>query len=168
MKIETQRLRIRKYTEKDFDFLYHLLSDPEMVRYIGQGQTKDEKGTQQFLNWIYGTYEYGLGRGLMVLEHKTDRTPIGHAGLVPQLIDGMEELEIGYWISRDHWGNGYATEAAKALKDYAVIELEERRLVSLIQAGNLASIHVASKLGMELERKMFLNDRKVYLYSSSF
>ncbi|WP_183041149.1 hypothetical protein [Salipaludibacillus neizhouensis] len=48
------------------------------------------------MNWIYSTYEFGEDMGLMVLVNKEDNTLIGHPGLVPQLIDGNEEIEIGY------------------------------------------------------------------------
>ncbi|WP_330949274.1 hypothetical protein [Virgibacillus sp. MG-45] len=73
-----------------------LLTEPKMVRYIGNGQVKDTQAGKDFLNWIYRIYEMGDGLGLMVLEKKDDRTPVGHAGLVPQTIEEKTEMEIGY------------------------------------------------------------------------
>ncbi|SFK61619.1 Protein N-acetyltransferase, RimJ/RimL family [Halobacillus dabanensis] len=166
MKYETQRLKFRKYNDEDFDYLFSLLSDPEMVRFIGDGNTKDAKSTTNFLKWIYSTYDVGPDMGLMVLENKKDNTRIGHAGLVPQTVDGAEEIEIGYWVSREHWGKGYATEAAKALKNYGLIDLGENRLVSLIQPNNMPSKKVANKIGMDFDKEIVLGDQKVHVYST--
>ncbi|KGX90160.1 GNAT family N-acetyltransferase [Pontibacillus marinus] len=165
--LESNRLNFRKYKDHDFDFLFSLLSDPEMMRHIGEGKTRDRKGTKRFLDWIYNTYEIGTDKGLMVLEDKDDNTPIGHAGLVPQKIEGVEELEIGYWISREYWGKGYATEAAKSLLDYGQNHLQEERLISLIQRENKASKSIANKLGMRLEKEIKLNGQNVCVYSIS-
>ncbi|SFG31818.1 Protein N-acetyltransferase, RimJ/RimL family [Halobacillus alkaliphilus] len=166
MNFETQRLKFRKYNDDDFDYLFSLLSDPEMVRYIGDGNTKDAKSTTDFLKWIYSTYDDGPDRGLMVLENKEDNTRIGHAGLVPQTVNGVDVLEIGYWISRKHWGKGYATEAAKALKNYGLIDLGEDRLVSLIQPNNMASKMVAIKIGMGFDKEIVLGNQKVHIHST--
>ncbi|MCA0983510.1 GNAT family N-acetyltransferase [Halobacillus yeomjeoni] len=165
MQFETERINLRKYNDDDFDFLYSLLSNGEMVRHIGEGKTKDRKEAQNFLEWIYRTYQAGADRGLMVLERKDDHTPIGHAGLVPQFIDGVEELEIGYWVSRSHWGKGYATEAAKALKVHGLDHLGEDRLISLIQPNNIASKRVAGKIGMDFEKEVVSGGRRVEVYS---
>lgn len=89
-----------------------LLSDPEVVRFIGNGETRDENGGKKFLDWIYRTYEVGENIGLKLLVRKEDNALIGHAGIVPQTIDDTLEMEIGYWISRKYWGKGYASEAA--------------------------------------------------------
>ncbi|MGM0866727.1 MAG: GNAT family N-acetyltransferase [Bacillota bacterium] len=101
----------------------------------------------------------------MVLEDKENNQTIGHAGLVPQTINGVDELEIGYWISREHWGKGYATEAAKALREYGRKNLGKRRFISLIQPENMATRKVAVKLGMSLEKKIELRGQNVHIYS---
>ncbi|MEI5908066.1 GNAT family N-acetyltransferase [Bacillus spongiae] len=167
MRIISQRLQFRKYNEEDINFLFSLLSDPEMVRYIGEGKTRDKEGTKKFLDWIYSTYKVGTGLGLMVLEEKENNNPIGHAGLVPQTVDGAEELEIGYWISRKYWGKGYATEAAKSLMDYGYSNLGKRKFIALIQPDNEASKKVANKLEMKLEKKVILGGQSVHVHSIS-
>ncbi|MRG85935.1 GNAT family N-acetyltransferase [Salinibacillus xinjiangensis] len=143
-----------------------LLSDPEVVRFIGNGKTKDKSGGEDFLNWIYNTYKVGEHFGLMVLVHKEDHIPIGHAGLVPQTINGKDEIEIGYWIAREYWGKGYATEAAKALLDYGRKHLLKERFIALIQPDNLASLHVARKLGMQLDKEVVLGGQDVKVFST--
>ncbi|MFZ3580190.1 GNAT family N-acetyltransferase [Virgibacillus sp. DJP39] len=168
MNIETERLFFRQYTDSDFEFLSSLLSDPEMVRFIGNGKTREKEETENFLEWIYSTYKKGKGMGLMVLVNKENGSPVGHAGLVPQTIDGISELEVGYWISRNHWGKGYATEAAKALIDYGINFLDKKRFIALIQPGNLASKKVAKKLDMSAEKQIVLGGQKVEIYSVSY
>ncbi|RFU67036.1 GNAT family N-acetyltransferase [Bacillus sp. V59.32b] len=165
MTILSERLYFQPYEEKDFEFLFSLLSDPKMVQYIGNGQTRN--GAKKFLDWIYCTYEAGPDLGLMVLVRKEDNTPIGHAGLVPQVIDREEEIEIGYWIAQDYWGKGYATEAAKALRDHGINQLGKKRLIALIQPGNLASREVAKKIGMNCEKEIVLSGQHVCVYSNS-
>lgn len=166
MAIETQRLKFRRYRDDDFDYLFSLLSDSAMVRYIGDGNIKDGKETATFLEWIYSTYSVGSDMGLMIIVRKDDQSLIGHAGLVPQMIDGVEELEIGYWVSRKNWGKGYATEAALALRDYGLINLDKNRLISLIQPKNMASKRVASKIGMNFDKEVILGDQNVHVHST--
>ncbi|WP_394218768.1 GNAT family N-acetyltransferase [Halobacillus trueperi] len=162
-RLETKRLFFRKYEDDDFPFLLSMLTDPETVRYIGDGKVKSEKGAEEFLQWIYRTYEVSQNHGLQVLIRKADGVKIGHAGLVPQSIDGKAELEVGYWISRDYWGCGYATEASAALLKHG--KRERDRLISMIQSGNTVSQRVAEKIGMEKEKSVVLNGRDVWIYS---
>jgi RimJ/RimL family protein N-acetyltransferase len=68
-------------------------------------------------------------------------------------------------LGREHWGRGYATEAASAMRDHALGELGLRRVIALIQHGNAASKRVAARLGMAYERDVEFHDRPVELYS---
>lgn len=166
MPITSERLLFRPYNDNDFEFLMSLLSDPEVVKFIGNGKTKDINSGKDFLNWIYSTYEFGEDMGLLVLVNKEDRTLVGHAGLVPQTIEGNEEIEIGYWISRKYWGKGYATESAKTLLEYGNKLLDRQRFIALIQPDNVASIKVAKKIGMELDKKIVIGGQDVQVYST--
>lgn len=163
----SERLLFRSYTQADFDFLYGMLSDREMVRYIGNGDTRDPEGTQAFLEWIYSHYEMNEEYGLKVIVRKDDNVPVGHAGIVPQKVNGKDELEIGYWIARPYWGNGYASEAAKAFLHRGVNQLGVDRFISLIQPGNEASRKVADKNSMSVEAEISLKGRNVYVYSNA-
>lgn len=167
MTIQTARLVMRPYQDEDFELLCSLFSDPEVVRFIGNGQTRSRDGAMEFLYWIYRSYKNNPKLGLRVLVRKDDGKKIGHAGLVPQTVNGFEELEIGYWIAKEHWGQGYATEAAEALKDYGIRQLGKKRFVSLIQPANAASRKVAERIGMKLEEEITLAGRKVCVYSNA-
>ena len=66
-------------------------------------------------------------------------------------VNGRAEIEIGYRLARAHWGQGYATEAVTAVRDYAFAALEMPRLIALIDPANTTSIRVAEKAGMRYE-----------------
>ncbi|MBN9654100.1 GNAT family N-acetyltransferase [Halobacillus sp. GSS1] len=161
--VETERLSFRKYEDGDFPFLLSMVTDPETVSYIGNGKVKSDKGAVEFLQWIYRTYKTSQNHGLHVLVRKADGVKIGHAGLVPQSMAGKQELEIGYWISRQYWGHGYATEAAAALLKQG--KRERDRLISMIQSGNTASQRVAEKIGMVKEKSVVLGGKDVWIYT---
>lgn len=165
MLIQSNRLQFRKYTDEDFQFLWSLLADPEMIRYIGKGQTRNKSEALEFLYWIYRSYKGNPQCGLMLLVRKEDGKRIGHAGLVAQTIDGIEELEVGYWVAKEFWGQGYAKEAAEALRDYGLHQLGEKRLISLIQPGNTASHKVAQHIGMAVEKEIILSGQNVCVYA---
>ncbi|CDQ20174.1 Protein N-acetyltransferase, RimJ/RimL family [Halobacillus karajensis] len=166
MDFHTERLYFRRYVEGDFPFLYSLLTDPETVRYIGDGKPKDRKGAKDFLDWIYRTYRAGEKLGLMVLVRKSDGERIGHAGWVPQIIEREEVIEVGYWLSPAFIGQGYASEAAAFLLQQGKKHLNDKRLVALIQPGNTASQKVAKKVGMRWNKEIMLDGRTVDLYST--
>jgi len=78
---------------------------------------------------------------------------------------GPTEVEVGYTLGRDFWGKGYATEAAGAVRDYALNGLGADRVIALIIHGNAASEKVARKLGLEHERDIKLGRRDAQLFA---
>lgn len=165
MKIESERLVFRHYTDADFPFLHEMAADPEMVKYVGNGATRDKDGALRFLYWVYQGYKEDPTTGLLLLERKNDGKLIGHAGLVPQKVDGADEWEIGYWVAKEHWSQGYATEAAGALRDYAFGTLGKERVVSLIHPDNKGSQKVAENCGMKFEKKCLLTGNNAWVYA---
>lgn len=166
MLIDSERMKFRKYNDYDFEFLFSLMYDPIMVQYISVGKTRSREETQDFLKWIYSTYNSDPDTGLLVLVDKQNGNLIGHAGLISQTIDGTEEIEIGCWISRKYWGNGYATEAGNALRNYGVDVLNNNRFIALIHPENAASKRVAEKLGMNLEKEVIISGQNIHMYST--
>jgi RimJ/RimL family protein N-acetyltransferase len=84
---------------------------------------------------------------------------VGDCGLTWQLADDTPMLELGYHFQRKHWGQGYATEAARVCMDYAFRELRVEKLVSLIIAENQPSRRVAERNGMRVERQVMHSGR---------
>lgn len=161
--METERLTFRPYTIDDIDFYTSLWSDPEVVKYIGKGLIKSKKEAERSLKeWIIPAYRDGLG--LYLIQRKGSGEGIGHAGLVKQVVDGQNEIEMGYWLAHPYWGMGYASEAAGFFINYGREKLQKNRLVSLIHPKNAASIAVAKKAGMLYEKTVFFNGNRTRVY----
>jgi len=159
---ETPRLVLRRLTIADLGIMAELNADPEVSRFIGGVRTLDQ--TRERLCEMIEQYErYGFGKWGVELRG-TDEL-IGRCGPSVVEIDGVYEVELGYTFGRAHWGKGYATEAAAAAMQYSFDVLGQRRLISLIDRGNLASARVALKNGMTYERTSEWQGADVDVYS---
>jgi RimJ/RimL family protein N-acetyltransferase len=166
--VETERLILRKPRLEDAADLAVAYADPEVVRFMGDGGTATfaqvEAGIQQWLDrWD------SSGMSLCSLERREDGRVVGRAGFLlwdPETweVPG-DETEIGWLLAREHWGKGYATEAALALRDWAFDERSLTRLISLINHENLASIGVAERIGERYERDIEIHGKPGRLYS---
>lgn len=106
--------------------------------------------------WIARQIErYPTGTGLLGLVLRETDELIGDCGLVWQEVEGVQELEIGYHVRRDHQRRGVATEAARAVRDSAFANFDVDHVISLIRPENLPSRRVAEKNGMTLDRVVF-------------
>lgn len=163
MEFETDRLILRTYTMDDLDFFASLWADPEVIRFIGEGVTRSLPEAEERLKRIITGYDSGFG--LLAAWHKVEKRLTGHAGLVRQEVDGRNEIELGYWLARDFWGQGLATEPALALRDHAFTTLGLHRIISLIEPGNAASIAVAERVGMHHEQDVVFRRQQLRVYS---
>jgi RimJ/RimL family protein N-acetyltransferase len=145
-------------------------ADPETMRYIGDGSTTDLAGTRAAIErWLARWKTHGIG--FFVLERREDARVLGRAGFLvwnPETWEIAEvgepaEVEIGWTVARPYWGNGYATEAALALRDWA----SRPRLISLIQHGNERSVRVAEKLGERYERDVVVRGAPTRLFATA-
>jgi ribosomal-protein-alanine N-acetyltransferase len=149
--LETSRLILRHPTPDDLDSLYALYRDPEMVRFIPDAPRNYEE-TRKELEWHRHGHPKHPQLGLWSTIEKASNRYLGRCGLLPWSIDGQEEVEVAYSIAREHWGRGFATEAARAILTYGFEDLHVPRLVCLIDPQNIASIRVAEKIGMAFEK----------------
>jgi ribosomal-protein-alanine N-acetyltransferase len=148
--LETPRLRLLDRAPEDFEFLVSLYRDPEVMRYIGDGVTfsRDEvESRYAAIDRMQREAPHRRWDAFKVIVRKVDDERLGQAGLLRCEIDGMPQVEIGWWLAPFAWGNGYATEAAAALRDYAFGTLRLKRLTVVLNARNAASIAVARRLG---------------------
>jgi RimJ/RimL family protein N-acetyltransferase len=91
--------------------------------------------------------------------------PIGRTGLVRQVVDGQDEDEIGYMFHHRYWRQGYASEAAKGVRDYAFYRLNRSRVISLIRPMNIPSQRTALTVGMKPEKLTMHYDMEHLVYA---
>ena len=159
--IETERLLLRLPAPTDATALLRQIEDPEVMRYIGSGETGTlADAVAQVDRMLRGWRDDGFGRFVVV--RRADNTVIGRVGLLAwdpvvwrngtrRELGEHAEIELGWTLERSAWGHGFATEAALAVRDWALREVCPRRLISLIDAENARSIRVAERLGAEPE-----------------
>ncbi len=146
--LETQRLRLRKMTGDDFEALYRVLGDADIMRYYPY--PFDEKLVRR---WIEKNIErYCIfGFGLWAVCLKDTGEMIGDCGLTMQNINGTICPEIGYHIRGDMQRKGYASEAARAVRDWAFANTPFESVFSYMKKENIASRATAESIGMSLK-----------------
>lgn len=162
MIVETSRLYLREYEQEDFATLHAIFSDPETMRFYPAAFTE-----QQTRDWITRNQDRYMqdGCGLWAVCLQGEGQLVGDCGLIYQNINGSIEVEIGYHLDKRHWGKGYASEAAIGCKQYAFDVLKLGKVVSIIHPDNTASIRVAKRVGMELEREETVFSRRHCIYA---
>jgi RimJ/RimL family protein N-acetyltransferase len=144
---ETERLLIRRLEVRDYEGLYDLDSDPDVMRYISDGKPMSAEAVRSVLEKIIGRYEEGKVYGVWAAEVKTSGEFIGWFALKP--LPGTSEIEIGYRLLKKYWGKGYATEGAKELLRYGTEILGLRKIVAIANPKNQASKNVLEKVGLK-------------------
>lgn len=150
--IETKRLILRHQVPADLDDLWALYCEPEITKYIPDAPRTREEAKEE-LEWHMNGHPRFPELGLWATIHKETGKFIGRCGLLPWTIDGQNEVEVAYTIARDFWGQGLATEAARAILQYGFEKLNLSRLICLIDQENEASKRVAEKIGMKFEKE---------------
>lgn len=143
-RLETKRLILRPMTQDDFDSLFKIFTDPKVMASFGGEVLTPE----QMQHWLQRNlnHQHELGYGLFSVILKETEELIGDCGLEEMESEGAAEL--GYDFRSEFWKQGYGTEAALAVRDYAFDVLQLPKLISLIRVGNEASKRVAEKVGM--------------------
>ena len=150
--LETGRLILRHQVLDDLDSLYALYCDPDITKYIPDAPRSYEEAREE-LKWHMNGHPKHPELGLWATIHKETGQFIGRCGLLPWTIDGQDEVEVAYLISKAYWGQGLGTEASQAILNYGFEKLNLSRLICLIDRENLASIKVAEKIGMAFEKE---------------
>lgn len=170
MDLFTTRLHLREFRDNDLAAFWDYMRRPETHRYEKVVIPTEEAVRQELQDWQ--TLAQELPRTvyrLAVTVPPSDRV-IGHAKLT-LMFPEIKQWEIGWFIHPDHWGKGYATEAARALLDFAFKQVGVHRVVAFCNANNAASARVMEKLGMQrdglLREALWWNDTwcDEYLYA---
>jgi RimJ/RimL family protein N-acetyltransferase len=156
--LETPRLCLRTPTSRDAESLYELFADPEVMHGLNKQPISAIEEARAMIEEAVRSWSTE-GLGPVILETAaTDGQVVGQAGLMIFDTRGWiastwanagshAQPELGWALIRAHWGHGYATEAAAAIRDWAYEFRAIDRLVSLISPGNIRSQHVAERLG---------------------
>ena len=147
--LETERLILRPFVEDDLDALARIYGDPEVTRYLGDGSPYDRFSTWRQIVFDIGYLQLRGHARLAVVEKATGQL-LGRSGM--WFPEGFPALEVGWVIDRHRWGEGFATEAARASVNHCWRVLRVDKVCSLIRSRNAASVRVATKLGATLER----------------
>jgi len=164
--LQTPRLLLREFNPQDADALALVISDPETMRYYPAPY--DRAGVEQWIERNRQRYQDdGVGLWAMELTKMRDakvqgsevqgsevHKMIGDCGIILQQVEGEPLYEIGYHWRRDFWGQGLATEAAIACRDWAFAHLKTDRLISLIRPENTPSCRVAERTGMTVWKEV--------------
>ncbi|MFL6331920.1 MAG: GNAT family N-acetyltransferase [Pyrinomonadaceae bacterium] len=159
--IETERLILRMFRESDADAYAEMVSDPEVMRFLG-GQPVPRAEAWRNMAMMLGHWHL-RGYGMWAVEVKASGEMVGRIGCWNP--EGWPGLEVGWTLRRRSWGRGYATEAARASIDYAFKALEQTRVISLIAPDNVNSIRVAERLGEIPAGEWEVSGTKVIVYA---
>lgn len=147
--LKTARLRLRPFVLDDLDDYYRATrSDPDVMRFLPGGKPQTIEQTEQSLRRIMAHWDRH-GFAMMAVIHAADDVVIGHCGL--QYLPDLPDIEVGYALAKAYWGQGLATEAARACLRYGFETIGLDHIVAIFMPENTASERVMIKLGMRTE-----------------
>lgn len=162
--ITTDRLVLRGLRPTDLETYAEMYADPEVMRYLEQGQPVGKAAAWRSMAIHLGHWRL-RGYGQWALTERSSGKFVGRAGLWQP--EGWPGLEVGWLLARRYWGRGFATEAGGAAIDYAFDTVGVEKVISLIDPNNTASIRVAERLGESYDDTIELAGKHVHVYSVS-
>jgi RimJ/RimL family protein N-acetyltransferase len=165
-RVITDRLELRLFEPGDLDAFARMCADPEVMRYLGTGETITADLAWRSMAGFLGHWHL-LGYGQWAVTRREDGALLGRAGFLDP--HGWPGFELGYALAREHWGRGYAREACAAALRIAREDLKKDRIISLIRPANAPSIKLAMSLGAQLESTIELmgGEAQVYAYPAA-
>jgi RimJ/RimL family protein N-acetyltransferase len=160
--LETERLRLRPFRSSDIDDYAALNADPDVLHHLGfRDEPWDRARSWRHLAFLMGHWQLG-GSGMWAIEQKDTCTFLGVIGFAEP--EGWPGFELAWTLARRFWGNGYATEGARAALAHAFEVWRKDRVISLISPRNLASIRVAERIGETLQGRLWHLGREMLCY----
>lgn len=161
--LDIPRLHLRLMELSDLDDLLKIFGDPKVMASFNTTPFN----YQQMELWIQRnlTHQVTHGYGLFSVILKSKDILIGNCGLEHMEVGGEPSAELGYDFCSNYWNQGFATEAASAVRDFAFNVLSLPSLISLIRVGNKASRRVSEKIGMQLSDEFTTNGIDYWKYS---
>jgi RimJ/RimL family protein N-acetyltransferase len=146
----TQRLELRQLDAGDAPFMLELLNDPAFIANIGDRGVRTVEGAARYIEDRMASSYVRHGHGLYLVESRTTGAAIGICGLVRR--DYLDDPDIGFAFLPQFLGQGYALEAARAVRAHAFGALRLPRLLAITSPHNTRSIHLLEKIGLRFER----------------
>ena len=164
---ESERLTFRKITTDDVPSWEEFFEDNDRLHFFGiiEGEKSNRALSVEWVTKQRKRYENDEF-GLLAVVRKTTNEMIGMGGILPREVEGQREYEVAYSLKPKHWGNGYATEMAKLMKQFAIENIKPKRLISMIDKENLESIKVAEKNGMKFLFKSTYMEMPIDIYGT--
>ncbi|HEX4847205.1 MAG TPA: GNAT family N-acetyltransferase [Novosphingobium sp.] len=185
-KLESERLVLRRITRDDLPFYSRIQADPDVARYIATGKPRSAEESLGWLEAVLASYA-SVGLGQLAVVRKADGVLVGRCGLSDSVVEtdpapgavrrgwffraqapedvGTEPVpELGYTFAREHWGHGYASEAAACVHAYARAVLPVGKIMSVIHPDNHASVGVVRKYGVRLVEKIEMSTQQFDRY----
>lgn len=162
--LETNRLQLMPWRHADFAAFRPIATDPEVMRYISDGAPWSDEKIREFVRRQMrheSTRRFCLWR----IARKPDGKMLGFCDLQPVMLEGHPEVEIGWWLAKNCWGRGLASEAARLAMRFAFARANLHRVSAIARAENLASVRIMKKLGMRFERESTHKGIPVVVYS---
>lgn len=156
--METKRLIFRAWQDGDEKHLNNFLQDAEVMAAYEHAFSDEE--VTDWLAWNLKSYAEN-GFGLWALELKETGEIIGECGLILQEIDGTYFPEISYHLAKEFWHQGYAMEAALAVRDWALQETNYKELIITTRDTNIASMNVAIRCGFIIKKRLIKHYRGI-------
>jgi [ribosomal protein S5]-alanine N-acetyltransferase len=159
VELYTARLLLRDFQSDDWPAVLAYKKDPRYLRYYAwSGRTAAD--VQRFVQmFVDQQHEQPRTRYQLALCRRESGELIGNCG-IRRTAAWSHDAEIGYELSPDHWGHGYATEAVRAILRFGFEELGLHRITAWTVADNAASARVLAKVGFALEGR--LRDRESF------
>ncbi len=159
--LETERLLLREFVLEDVEDFFRMVSDPDVIRYTGDGAKTIEEARKGLEERPIQDYrKYGYGRWATV--YKPNGKVIGFAGL--KYLDDVGDVDLGYRFFKEYWGQGIATEASRAIVAYGFDVLRLPHIIAFADIENKASIRVLEKVGFRFEKFTTYRDHEVAWY----
>jgi len=163
LELLTERLRLRRYRENDLENVYRLVSDPQVMRHFPAANDPRERA-KRMIDYSLNSYA-NFGYSVLAAERRSDGAYIGQVGLLHwDDVDGREDVEVAYMLLPGAWGHGYATEAARASRDWAFERVAGDRVVSFIAVTNEPSMRVAERNAMTRIKRLDENRLGIPIY----
>jgi RimJ/RimL family protein N-acetyltransferase len=160
--METERLFLRRYVEADKAYFIRLFTDAAVMRHVGDG-VLTEAQAEAFWQKLFATL-YPRDFDIWAVFAKEDSSYVGHAGIYPRP-KREQDCEFVYFLNREAWGKGYATEIARRIIEYGFKELNLPAVYATVDDDHSASIRVLEKAGMKFREFDFDENGQFSVYS---